>query len=128
MAVFMSDGKTILFVYNADSGVLAGMKDYCTGGGTPPGRGCCNLSAITFSPVGMKKDWKRYVRELKIPSRFMDRNEFAAEFGQAITSFPAVLLRRGRELALLLSTDELNRCRELEDLTGLLDMRIAQVP
>jgi hypothetical protein len=124
----MSDGKTILFVYNADSGVLPRMKDYTTKESSAPGRDFCNLSAITNSPIGMKKDWKRYIRELNIPSQFMNRNEFSAEFGQALNSFPAVLIRHGQALCLLLSTDELNRCRELEDLTGLIDMKIAQVP
>lgn len=107
--------------------MLQNFKQYSLG---PASVSCggCNLAALTHSPVGMKKDWKRFVRELNIPSRFLDKNEFIAEFLGASTSYPCILLKDGSMLSVLVTTEEIGRCRELEDLMGLLRERIPQVP
>lgn len=120
----MSYGKTLLFVYNSDSGMVSGLKDYAKIS-TVSGRDVCNLSAITFSPIGMKKDWKRFIRETGYPSRFLTRNEFLSEAGTGFTTFPAVLIQAGKELLLVASTDEINRCQCLEDLISLVRGRLA---
>jgi hypothetical protein len=119
--------EILIFVYNSDSGVLQKIKNY-SNGTTSPHADSCNLSSITHSPLGMKKDWKRFIRDQKTPSRFFDRNEFSAEFGAGITSFPVVLIGTSTGLAVLVSTEELNRCRELEDLIGLLQQRLVPIP
>jgi len=118
---------TLLFVSNCDSGVLPQIKDYSAHASTPRADGC-SLSALTHSPVGMKKEWKRFLKEQHLPSRVLDRNEFSAQFGSGITTFPVVLIRTSGGLRVLVSTDELNRCRELEDLMGLLQQRLSPVP
>ncbi|MCK9631589.1 MAG: hypothetical protein M0R30_08085 [Methanoregula sp.] len=124
----MSYGKTLLFVYNADSGVLPGMKDYSLKSGTSHAKQFCNLTAITNSPIGMKKDWKRFVRELGIPARFLNRNEFVSEIGAGLISFPAILVQTGKDLLMLASSEEINRCRSLEDLISLVRLRSSEIP
>lgn len=119
----MTYGKTLLFVYNADSGVLPGMKDYSSKTGASPGKDLCNLTALTHSPIGMKKDWKRFVKELGIPARFLNRNEFFYEVGTGITTFPSILVQAGKDLLVVVSTDEINRCQSLEDLICLIQPR-----
>jgi hypothetical protein len=79
----------------------------------------CILSRVTHSPVGIKKEWKRFLKDLRIPSRSLDRNEFLHEFGNHPLTFPVVLFRNGTELSVLISTEELNRCRDLSDLIHL---------
>ena len=123
----MSYGKTLLFVYNADSGVLPGMKDYSSKTGGSQGKDSCNLTVITHSPVGMKKDWKRFVKELGIPVRFMNRNEFVSEVGAGLITFPAILLNTGTDLLMVASSEEINLCRCLEDLINLLQARCANI-
>jgi len=118
---------TLLFVSNSDSGVLPQIKNYSAHAAVPRADGC-NLSALTHSPVGMKKEWKRFLKEQRLPSRVLDRNEFSAQFGSEVVTFPVVLIRTGAGLRVLVSTDELNRCRELEDLMGLLQQRLCPVP
>lgn len=122
----MQDTTTILFVYNLDSGVLQSLHDYSSGkmagsGATSP------LSALTHSPVGMKKEWKRFLKELSIPSRSLDRDEFIAEFGHRSVTFPIVLLKQGPELKILVNSDEIKACRELGDLIALLKRRLAGI-
>ena len=123
----MSYGKTLLFVYNTDSGVLPGMKDYSSTTGTSHGKDSCNLTAITHSPIGMKKDWKRFVKELGIPVRFLNRNEFVSEVGTGLITFPAILLNTGKDLLIVASSEEINLCRCLEDLINLLQARCANI-
>ena len=123
----MSYGKTLLFVYNADGGVLPGMKDYSSKTGASHGKDSCNLTAITYSPIGMKKDWKRFIRELGVPARFMNRNEFSSEVGTGLTTFPTILVQVGKDILQVASTDEINRCQCLEDLMSLVQQRIAGI-
>ncbi|WP_321505785.1 hypothetical protein [uncultured Methanoregula sp.] len=123
----MPQEETLLFVCNSNSGVLPRMKNYSANSSISPAEDC-HLSALIYSPVGMKKEWKRFIREQKLPSQVLDRNEFREQYGYGITMFPVVLVRTGRGLAVLISTEELNRCRELEDLMGLLKQRLCPIP
>jgi hypothetical protein len=119
----MPQQETLLFICNNDSGVVPQIKNYSSDKVTSRAESC-NLFSLTHSPIGMKKDWKRFMKEQKIPSQVMDRNEFRAVFGPAITTFPVVLKRTGDSLAVLISTEELNRCRDLEELISLLEQRL----
>ena len=124
----MSNGKTLLFIYNADSGVLPGLKEYSSKSTMSHARDFCNLIAITSSPIGMKKDWKRFVRELGIPARFMNRNEFVSEVGAGLITFPAILVKIGKDLLVVASSEEINRCGCLEDLISLVRQRSLEIP
>ena len=118
--------KTLLIVDNTDSGVLPSLKDFSAGTAVPSGAGTRTLSTMTHSPVGMKKEWKRFLKDLEIPSRTLERSEFTSEFGSGHPrmTFPVVLIQTGSQLAVLLSTEELNRCRDLHDLILLLRQRL----
>jgi len=123
----MQAQKTLLFVYNTDSGVLQSFKNFSSGkASSSGGADTCNLSAITHSPVGIKKEWKRFCKDLENPSRSLDRNEYSAEFGSRHpqSSFPVVLIQKGTEIENFISTEELNRCRALEDLIVLVKQRL----
>jgi len=74
----------------------------------------------------MKKEWKRFLKDLVIPSRLLDRNEFSWEFRELKTTFPAVVVQNGTNLAILVGTDEINRCRDLHDLIHLVQLRLSQ--
>jgi len=124
----MSNGKTLLFIYNADSGVLPGLKEYSSKSTMSHARDFCNLIAIPRSPIGMKKDWKRFVRELGIPARFMNRNEFVSEVGAGLITFPAILVKIGKDLLVVASSEEINRCGCLEDLISLVRQRSLEIP
>jgi hypothetical protein len=116
--------KTLLFVYNTDSGVLQALRDYSAGTSGGSRTDICSLCAITHSPVGMKKEWKRFIKDLEIPSRFLTRNEFSSEFGSLKITFPVVLVQEGTGLAVLVGTEELNGCRDLNDLILLVKPRL----
>jgi hypothetical protein len=122
---YMPDTDTLLFVHNIDSGVLQPLHDYSSSKGTPSGSDACTLSRITHSPVGVKKEWKRFLKDLRIPSRTLDRNEFLSEFGHRTLTFPAVLIKHGTELSVLINSMELASCRDLGDLIHLVEERLS---
>ena len=122
----MPGSKTLLIVDNIDSGVLPSLKDFSAGTAAASGVGTRTLSTMTHSPVGMKKEWKRFLKDLEIPSRTLERSEFTSEFGSGHPkmTFPVVLIQTGTELAVLLNTEEISRCRDLHDLILLLRQRL----
>jgi hypothetical protein len=75
----------------------------------------------------MKKEWKRFVHDLGIPVRFMSRDEFSSQFRALTATFPAAFLQTGNDLTLFISTDEINRCAQLEDLISLVQQRLTQI-
>jgi hypothetical protein len=122
----MLPGRSLLFVYNAESGILPKLKDQFSRVAADK-KGGCNLVAVTFSPVGMKKEWKRFVHDLGIPVGFMSRDEFSSRFRTTTASFPAAFLQTGNDLVLIISTDEINLCAHLEDLISLVQQRLTQI-
>jgi len=119
----MQSGQMLLFVYNIDRGNLSAMTDYhrsSPAGKSPP----CNLYALIFSPVGMKKGWKRFISELSILSRFLYRDEFFLEIGMEKHSFPAVYLQSGKLFQEIISADEINRMESTDSLIGLVTQRL----
>jgi hypothetical protein len=121
----MRSGLILLFVYNIDRGNLSAMTDYhksTSSGKTPP----CNLFALSFSPVGMKKGWKRFINDLGILSRFLYRDEFFLEIGTEIHSFPAVYLQSGKSFRELITADEINCLNSTDSLIDLVTQRLQQ--
>lgn len=123
---YMPGSKTLLLVDNTNSGVLEPLKDFSAGTAAASGAVTLTLSSITHSPVGMKKEWKRFLKELEIPSRTLEKIDFLAEFGSRYqqTTFPVVLMQKGTDLSILINTEELSRCRDLNDLILLLRQRL----
>ena len=120
----MQDSPAILFVYNLDSAVLQSVHEYSTGKGAQADTDVSPLSRLTHSPLGIKKEWKRFLKELPIPSHSLTRDEFAKEFGNISLSFPVVIYKKGATLSVLVSTEEIRACRELGDLIHLVKGRI----
>ncbi|WP_440953057.1 hypothetical protein [Methanococcoides sp. FTZ1] len=109
---------SIIFVYNADSGLVNEMKDYIHKI-VSPSEYECNLCAITHSNTGMKGEWKSFVNDLPVPVVFLHRDEFHEKYNYPGVSFPCVYLERGQRLDLLVASDEINECNNLDDLEAL---------
>lgn len=123
----MWSGRLLIFVFNCDRGNLSAIKDYSqklTADKAPE----CKLLALISSPVGIKKSWKRYIQELKIPARFLHHDEYEEEFGALLTPLPAVFLHYQKTRFLFISADELDRVRSVEDLMVLVNQKLGALP
>jgi len=123
----MPDTPSLLFVYNLDSAVLQSLHDYSSSKTAPAGVDPSPLMTLTYSPLGIKKEWKRFLKELAVPSRSISRDEFVMEFGHLKVTFPVVLNQKGPALSILISTEEIQQCRDLSDLIALVRERLPLV-
>jgi hypothetical protein len=121
----MQSGMVLLFVYNIERGNLSGMTDYRQSL-TPAKTHRCNLFSLIFTPVGMKKTWKRFINDLGFPSRFLFRDEFQQESGEQKPSLPAVYIHAGKSYHELITSDEINRIGSTDILIGLVTQRLKQ--
>ena len=123
----MQSGRVLIFVFNCDRGNLSAIKDYSqklTLDKAPE----CNLFDLISSPVGIKKGWKRYIQELKVPARFLHHDEYEEEFGELLTPLPAVFLHSQKTKSLVISADELGRVQSLDDLIELVNQKVGALP
>lgn len=123
----MRSGRILIFVFNFDRGNLSAIKDYSQQS-DPEKPPLCNLSALISSPVGTKKSWKRFIQELRVPSRFLHHDEYEEEFGGLLTPLPAVFLHSQKMRILLVSSDELGRLRTVEELMELITRKLEAFP
>ena len=119
----MRTGRFLVFVFNCDRGNLSAIKDYSQRLSDEKAP-LCNLLFLISSPVGIKKGWKRYIQELRVPARFLHHDEYEEEFGELLTPLPAVFLHTDRSRSLFISADELNRLQEVEDLMLLVSQKL----
>ena len=77
--ILMSESKKLVFIYNADSGVMNTVKDWWHKLLRPKTYEC-NLCVQTFSAFGMKKDWKNFIDKLDVPVDFLKKDKFSLEF------------------------------------------------
>lgn len=114
--------KTLLFVYNADSGVLNSIKNGIIKITDPEGYEC-RLCALTFGVATMKGAWRKFVKSLPVESRFLHRDEFTEKYGDEAT-LPATFVEEGGELTLLISSDEYNELTTVRGLQSLVRTKL----
>ena len=110
---------TLVFVYNADSGLLNLLID-AAHRVVSPKTYLCRLCAITFSFEGMRREWKQFVAELGRPAEFLHRDELKERHGIEGIALPAVFLRNGDKLTQWIDADAINRCKSVDDLEDLI--------
>lgn len=125
-----SDGcdskPTLLFVYNADTGLFSVMTDYAHKILSPKTYPC-NLCAITYGNMGMNKKWKEYIDSLTIPIDFLHRDEFLEHYDLKDTQLPAAFIKKGDDIILLIDHSEINGCISVEELMDLVTVKIKNV-
>ncbi|UCF08393.1 MAG: hypothetical protein JSW28_01515 [Thermoplasmata archaeon] len=115
----------LLFVYNADSGIVSSFKDYFVKIIKPQAYRC-NLCRITFGNIGMKSEWRKFVAGLPVPVQFLHRDEFAARYPGVKTRFPAAYINNDGELAPFITRDEMSQFKSLEELMEAVESRLKE--
>jgi hypothetical protein len=120
-----SDSKgSLVFVYNANSGLFNGMAD-AAHKIFSPATYACNLCALTYSAVGMRKGWKEFLDGLARPLEFLHADEFKKLNYHSVISLPAVFARVGDYMEILVDAKSINSCRTIDDLKGLIEEGLA---
>jgi hypothetical protein len=117
------DEPSLVFVYNADSGLVNTLLDI----GhkiVSPGTYACNLCALTHSTFHMRDEWKRFVEGLGTPIEFLHRDELATQYRIHDIALPAVFRKTEGGLQEWIGWAEINRCRSLADLERLIQAKL----
>jgi hypothetical protein len=110
---------TIVFVYNADSGLFSTLTDIAHKTFAPESYSC-NLCAITYGTFGMRSEWKAFLESMEYGLEFLHRNELVEQYGIADADLPAIFVKKPGELELWISAAEINACGSMEELKKLI--------
>lgn len=111
--------EKIVFVYNADSGILNGIKDLIHKNLSPKTYEC-RLCAVTYDNFGMIREWKDFIQTLNISAEFLHRDELKQQYGVENIPLPVALIKtKNNDLQVWISADEMNQCQSLNDLKAL---------
>ena len=114
----------LIFVYNTDSSVFSQVSDAVKKIVTPS-KYECNLCMVTYGAISMKDEWREFLDALPFDKEFLHRDEFQKRYPELeSTKLPTIFISQNNTLNLLVSADEINMQKNVEDLKDLLIGRI----
>ena len=114
----------LIFVYNANSGIFNAILDSLHKTFSPKTYNC-NLCAITYTSVSMKKRWKEFIGKIDSPVLFLHRDELEKAYGITDVQLPVLLTTRGDDVDVLIHADRLNEIKHLDELIEQVKQKIA---
>ncbi|MGI9168321.1 MAG: hypothetical protein ACR2G5_18390 [Pyrinomonadaceae bacterium] len=114
---------SLVFVYNADSGLFNALTDMAHKAFSPQTYEC-NLCKLTFSTFGMRKSWKGFLSTLKVPLEFLHADELKSSYQISDVQLPAVFKKQGERLEVFLGAHEINECRTIGELMKLIRSKL----
>ena len=123
--IILSDirNKKVIFVYNANSGVVSVVKDFWKKILRPSSYEC-NLCIQTFSTFGMKKSWKNFIQNLDIETEFLHKDEFEEKYEINDAKYPSAYIQDNGNFNLFITQDEMNTVKSLEEMEDLVSKKI----
>lgn len=116
----------LLFVYNADSGLLNSALDTLHKT-LSPATYACSLCAVTYGATSMRPEWRAFLRELPTRTTFLHRNELRQRYPSLLAEPLPAIFRRETAAAswqVLLTAPELKPL----DLPGLIQKIKERLP
>ena len=120
----MSESK-LVFIYNADSGLVNALKDGIEKI-ISPSTYSCRLCALTFGTATMKSQWRNFIDSLDIPTIFLHKDEFTQQYNIPDAEYPSAYIDRDDKLELFISQDEMNSNETLEELILMVEQKLEQ--
>ncbi|WP_420628920.1 hypothetical protein [Candidatus Leptofilum sp.] len=117
--------EKLVFVYNADSGLLNFILD-AAHKIFSPSTYPCNLCALTYTLTGLPR-WKRFVKNLPWPAEFLHKDELAAQYSVADAPLPAAFWWDGHTLQPWISAEEMEEFETLDEMMTAVSGRTQQL-
>lgn len=114
--------KELIFVYNADSGVMSAIKGYFHKVISPKTYDC-NLCSLTYDMMGMKSEWKKTIEKTGMKTVFLHKDEFKNKYKMSV-DLPAIFIRNNSSIKELISSKEINDITSLQKLIRILNRRL----
>jgi hypothetical protein len=107
--------NTLIFVYNAESGMTNALLDVGRRVFAPESYPC-SLCAVTYGPFGMKKDWKDFTAKLPYEVTFLHKDELPEAVLAKNLTFPCLVLKSGDNITNLIDGAEFKKITDLNSL------------
>jgi hypothetical protein len=115
----------LIFVYNADEGLVAGMMD-SVHKLVSPATYQCSLCAVTHGIFRMDPKWRAWLKAAPFETVFHHKPDFRAAYpALAGLPLPAILLDRGDGPAPLLGAEALAAVRTVDGLIAAIEAALA---
>lgn len=111
---------SLIFVYNADSGLLNAARDWWHKIRSPETY-TCSLCTLTYGHLGMRSEWRRFVASLPVQTEFLHADEMRQRHPGLAHPLPAAYGVRADHVSLRISAAELNACADLGQLMALVE-------
>jgi hypothetical protein len=123
-----AEKPTLIFVYNADSGLFNLLTDIAHKIFSPQTYNC-NLCAVTHDKFGIKDEWRQYLKTLDAPVEFLHADEFKAKYRTGDTEkLPAVFKKENGKIELAINSNAINACADVNDLKRIINAQISDTP
>ena len=129
-----SSNTRLLFVYNADTGLIQALM-HAVHKQLRPETYPCSLCALTYGAVSMRGDWKTFWQDLDAEVLFYHRDDFTAAFSRYGTggaqeiALPVIMIDQAdAELRVLISNEELDAMVDVNELMARVKKELAADP
>jgi hypothetical protein len=112
----------LVFVYNADSGMLNTLVDIAHKILSPKTYNC-NLCMLTHGYFSARKNWLDFLQTLNIEMEFLHRDELIKHHPDSSDALPAIFIEHDK-FDLLISADEIHALQSVEALQDLIKKKI----
>jgi hypothetical protein len=113
----------LLFVYNANAGMTAGIMDSIHKT-LSPATYPCDLCAITYGALRMDPTWKAWLKAQSFESVFFHRPDFRAAYPDVGVDLPVILVEREGRVETLVAATEFRGAANVDQLIALIESRL----
>jgi hypothetical protein len=114
----------LIFVYNANAGIAAGIMDSIHKT-LSPGTYPCDLCAITYGAIRMKPEWKAWLQNQPFTAVFHHRPDFRAAYPTVDVELPTILIEHGGHIETLVAAPDFRATPSVSALIALIETRLA---
>lgn len=105
--------STLIFVYNADSGLFNTVTDIAHKIFSPQTY-ACNLCALTHDYFNVRDEWKAFIAGLGTECEFLHRDQLGERYPGLDIALPAVLRAEGGSARVCLPAETINQCQDMD--------------
>ena len=116
------DESELIFIYNAKSGIVNEFLDFAHKIVSPSTYNC-NLCALSYGNLTMKKKWSDYISSLPVRSTFTYKDK-VSEYGYNNIELPSIIFRNGSRSKVIISSEEINKLKKIDQLINILSDRL----
>ncbi len=114
--------QQLIFIYNADSGLLNSLNDFAHKI-LSPSTYECHLCALTYGDLSMKEEWKSFIEKLPVKTIFFHKDEFLKTY-KITAVFPAAFIDEDGTVKSFLNKEEIEQCKTLHELKNLISSKL----